>query len=60
MAAVASLMRLPGIGRVRAMDIAAGRSQQPFGCAADLERVRGIGPKTVEKIKPYLTFEMDK
>ena len=53
----ASLMRLPGIGRVRAMDILAGRKELPFDSAADLERVRGIGPKTVEKMAPYLTFE---
>jgi DNA uptake protein ComE-like DNA-binding protein len=53
----ASLMRLPGIGRVRAMDILAGRKELPFDSADDLERVRGIGPKTVEKMAPYLTFE---
>lgn len=52
-ATVASLMRLPGIGRVRAMDIV---TQRPFSAAADLDRVRGIGPKTLEKIAPYLTF----
>ena len=56
-APTASLMRLPGIGRVRAMDILAGRKAQPFDTAADLERIRGIGPKTVEKIAPYLMFE---
>lgn len=52
-----SLMRLPGIGRMRAMDILAGRDERPFDTPADLERIRGIGPKTVEKIKPYLIFE---
>lgn len=56
-AAHASLMRLPGIGRVRAMDIVDTRKTAPFSNADDLERVRGIGPKTVEKIRPYLTFE---
>ena len=56
-APAASQMRLPGIGRVRAMDILASRKTAPFGNAADLERVRGIGPKTVEKIKPYVVFE---
>lgn len=56
-ATVPSLMRLPGVGRVRAMDILAGRKERPFDSAADLDRVRGIGPKTVEKITPYLTFE---
>ncbi len=28
-----------------------------FGDASDLEKIRGIGPKTVAKIAPYLTFE---
>lgn len=56
-AAVPSLMRLPGIGRTRAMDIVEGRAARPFDSAADMERIRGIGPKTVEKIAPYLTFE---
>ncbi len=59
-AAVPALMRLPGIGRVRAMDIEAARAERPFDSAVDLERIRGIGPKTVEKIEPYLTFEEQK
>ena len=58
-APTASLMRLPGIGKVRAMDILNSRKTSPFGSADDLERVRGIGPKTVEKIRPYLTFERE-
>ena len=53
----ASLMRLPGIGRVRASDIVAGRDIQPFANADQMQRIRGIGPKTVEKIKPFLMFE---
>ena len=56
-ATVPSLMRLPGVGRVRAMDIVNARAEQPFDSAAELERIRGIGPKTVEKIEPYLMFE---
>ena len=39
------------------MDIVDTRKTAPFSNADDLERVRGIGPKTVEKIRPYLTFE---
>ncbi|UCC31731.1 MAG: helix-hairpin-helix domain-containing protein [Phycisphaerales bacterium] len=27
-----------------------------FGCAADLARVRGIGPKTLQRIGRYLDF----
>ena len=61
-ASPASLMRLPGIGKMRAMDILACRGAlstgtPAFRSAADLEQVRGIGPKTVEKIEPYLIFE---
>lgn len=28
-----------------------------FGDASDLDQIRGIGPKTVAKIAPYLRFE---
>ncbi len=52
-----SLMRLPGVGRVRAMDIVKAQSDSPYDSAAELERIRGIGPKTVENIEPYLIFE---
>ena len=31
--------------------------KQTFASSADLERVRGIGPKTVERIAPWLSFE---
>lgn len=56
-ATAASLMRLPGIGKVRAMDII---KMRPYQSAADLDRVRGIGPKTIEKIAPYLSFDNEK
>lgn len=56
-AAAASLMRLPGIGRVRAMEII---KMRPYESAAQMDRVRGIGPRTVEKIAPYLSFDNKK
>ncbi len=61
-APAASLMRLPGIGRVRAMDIVDFRQAQPpnrpaFQSADDLQNIRGIGPVTAEKIAPYLVFD---
>jgi competence protein ComEA len=48
------LQRLPGIGPVTAQAIAAGR---PFQSVADLDRVKGIGAKTVEKLRPFVTVE---
>lgn len=50
------LVRLPGIGPSLAGRIVAEREAHgPFGGAAGLLRVTGIGPKTLEKIRPYLT-----
>ena len=57
---------LPEIGETTARDIVAYREEtrqnlpsgeQVFRSAADLDRVKGIGPKTVEKIAPYLRFD---
>lgn len=45
------LMRLPGIGEVRALDIVATR---PFADVDDIVRVRGIGPATLEKIREWI------
>lgn len=59
-----SLARLPGIGKVRAMEIVQFREhyqnqhqQDPFRQAKDLTQVPGIGYKTIEKIKYYLVFD---
>ncbi len=60
-----SLTRLPGIGAVRAEAIVAYRegfnaqqiSGNAFGNCDDLQKVRGIGPKTVGNIKRWLEFE---
>jgi len=64
-APLASLIRLPGIGIGRATAIVAYREnfrrQQPngpaFETADDLQKVKGIGPKTVENIREWLKFE---
>jgi len=63
-APLASLIRLPGIGISRAEAIAAYRanftrqSNRPaFETADDLQKVKGIGPKTVQNISQWLGFE---
>lgn len=46
---------LPNVGEVLAKRIVADREERgPFKDWNDLRRVRGIGPKTFEQIKPYL------
>ena len=60
-ASISSLMRLPGIGPVRAGDIVEYRSscglKKAFEKADDLQVIKGIGPKTVEKMEVLLCFE---
>jgi competence protein ComEA len=55
------LARLPDIGEVLAKRIVAHRNElgidRPFNTADDLQAVRGIGPKTAEKLRPYLRFD---
>ncbi len=49
------LMRLPKIGPVTAKNILNYRKENgPFRHLKDLLKVKRIGPKTLEKIKPYL------
>jgi len=45
------LMRVPGIGELTANRIIGGR---PYKQASDLLNVEGIGPKTLERLAPYL------
>lgn len=61
----ASLIRLPGIGPARAAAILAYRDRfiphgpetVAFGCPEDLAQVEGIGPATVDEIRPWLRFD---
>ncbi len=55
-ASEAELRALPSIGPARARAIVEERaSAGPFGSASDLQRVRGIGPRTVAEIEPWVT-----
>lgn len=51
------LQALPGIGPKLAQRIVEYRMQYgPFACPEDLEKVDGVGPATVNKIRPFVTF----
>jgi competence protein ComEA len=57
-ATAAQLEHLPGIGPALAARIVADRSKHGrFTSVDQLDRVEGIGPKTLEKLKPYLTVK---
>lgn len=49
------LCTLPGIGEKKAKAIMALRTKQPFLRVTQLLQVKGFGPKTLTRLKPYLT-----
>jgi competence protein ComEA len=51
------LMRLPGVGPVMAQNILAARTAKPFPTVNDLDRVKGIGPKTLDKLRPFVVVK---
>lgn len=54
-AEVPELIQLPGVGEVLAGRIIEFRQKNgPFADLIDLGRVHGIGPKTLERLRPYL------
>lgn len=55
-ATAAQLESLPGIGPSLALRILEARASQPFHSLADLDRVKGIGPSKLEKLRPLLLF----
>jgi competence ComEA-like helix-hairpin-helix protein len=61
-ATAVELAELPSLGPAKARAIAEYRqsragSENAFKNSDDLEKVKGIGAKTVEKIKPWLKFD---
>jgi competence ComEA-like helix-hairpin-helix protein len=56
-AAAVEIQRLPGIGKVVAERIVSNRdSFGTFGSLQALQRVKGVGPKLAERIRPHVTF----
>jgi competence protein ComEA len=49
------LQKLPGIGPRLAQRILDERAKSVFKSVDDLRRVSGIGPKTLEKLRAYVT-----
>jgi competence protein ComEA len=56
-APVEELTRLPNIGPVTAQSIVAAREVKPFRSIADLDSVKGIGPKRLDQLRPFVVFE---
>jgi len=55
----AALDVLPGVGPALAGAIVAERERAPFCALADLERVRGIGPRTRAGLEAWLELGID-
>ena len=54
-ASAPELQRLPGIGPALSSRILQAREQQPFQSVDDLRRVPGIGAKTLDRLRPFVT-----
>ena len=53
-----ALEALPGVGATRAAAIVQDRAENgPFGSVDDLERVHGIGPKTVDALRSFVVVD---
>jgi competence ComEA-like helix-hairpin-helix protein len=59
-ASASALEAIPGLGAKRARSIVEDRAAHgPYETIGDLERVRGLGPKTVERMRPFVTTTRD-
>lgn len=47
---------LPGVGQKAAKRIIELRAVKPFAKLEELRKVKGLGPKKLEKMKPFVTF----
>jgi len=54
-ASVAELAALPGIGESKAKAIVEYRAAEPFKTVDDLKKVKGIGDKMMESLRPSIT-----
>ena len=54
-ASLDELQLLSGVGPAKALKIVEYRGKQPFHTVEELGRVKGIGPKTVRKLRSFLT-----
>jgi len=57
LATVDELTRLPGIGQVKAQAIVAFRAKAKFVRKEQLLSVRGIGPKLLQQLRPYVVID---
>lgn len=51
------LVTLPGVGPATAERIINYRTKRPFKKTSDLRRVKGIGPKTYQKLEPLVRVD---
>ncbi len=57
LASQTELQRLPRIGPKLSERIIDERAKKPFQSVDDLRRVKGIGPKTLANLRPYITVD---
>ena len=56
-ATIEQFMELPGIGHAKAEAILGYRTTHPFLSIQELAEIKGIGPRMLEKLTPYLAIE---